>query len=200
MHRDRSTRREAAAIREADQGGAYAALASGGKGILPVARRPQAVGGGTMTEVVTMRVRALLLCVAVLGSSNCSRGGPEEPGTPPQLTVRQAVVSAAPTRAVGEDCTRGGASECRSGRCLHYKPEPGGGYVCSRTCASDAECPEEFSCRSWYPGEEGWCTPPASWAARPARDRPVHPAAGPMPKREAPPAASQTAFFDAGTP
>jgi hypothetical protein len=74
----------------------------------------------------------------------------------------------APTKEVGEGCDRYGASECRSGVCLHVKPLMGRGYVCSRACGSKAPCPMGWRCVQAVPGgEEGLrCAPPDEWTPR----------------------------------
>jgi hypothetical protein len=74
--------------------------------------------------------------------------------------------AAARTKQVGEDCTDSGQSECLSGVCLHTKPGPGEGYICSKQCQQDPDCPEGWRCAGTRPGAAAsFCIPPADWAA-----------------------------------
>jgi hypothetical protein len=70
---------------------------------------------------------------------------------------------------VGEDCSAHGASECVGALCVHAKAERGSGYVCSRRCQADAECPATWRCVSVVPGaQEAVCLPPATPTAGPS--------------------------------
>ena len=78
------------------------------------------------------------------------------------VTEHHFLTAAQATKQLGEDCTLYGASECISELCLHYKHDPASGYVCSRKCESDTNCPAGWRCVSTYPsaGSE-FCVPPA---------------------------------------
>ena len=78
------------------------------------------------------------------------------------VSEHQFLTAAQATKQLGEDCTLYGASECISELCLHYKHDPASGYVCSRKCESDTNCPAGWRCVSTYPsaGSE-FCVPPA---------------------------------------
>jgi hypothetical protein len=65
------------------------------------------------------------------------------------------------TKQLGEDCQKEGRSTCLSGLCLHVGAGPEEGYVCSRSCTGDGECPASWRCLQVYPSPEGWlCVPP----------------------------------------
>ena len=67
----------------------------------------------------------------------------------------------APDKALGDDCTTHGASECLSHLCLHV----GGrdkGYVCSQSCSENASCPTRWRCRSMsLSASQPVCVPPS---------------------------------------
>jgi hypothetical protein len=86
------------------------------------------------------------------------------PSSAPVLTEHRPRRDAHPTKTTGEDCTRAGASECRSGVCLHVKPQRDSGYVCSQACRSTADCPAQWLCSQIYPGADSqMCVPPTNW-------------------------------------
>lgn len=80
------------------------------------------------------------------------------------LTERKALQVGAKTKHLGEDCTLAGQSECHTGLCLHYRPEPLKGYICSDFCADSADCPSRWECVTLIPGsQERVCSPPPEW-------------------------------------
>ncbi len=84
--------------------------------------------------------------------------------TPPVLTDHRFGVAATPARRLGEDCSLNGKSDCQTGLCFHYRPNPGTGWVCSSTCKSVSDCPSGWGCSEVVPGSgEAFCAPPASW-------------------------------------
>jgi hypothetical protein len=80
------------------------------------------------------------------------------------VTEHSFLIAAQSTKRLAEDCTTYGASECMSELCVHYKHDPATGYVCSRPCEFDSDCPAIWRCVSTYPvkGSE-FCIPPADW-------------------------------------
>jgi hypothetical protein len=79
---------------------------------------------------------------------------------------------------LGEDCAAGGASDCASRLCLQSanvkatSAGRAGAYVCSAPCETLAQCPDEWSCVQFYPGEGGRaCVPPQGWVPHAARLR-----------------------------
>ncbi|QSQ18953.1 hypothetical protein JY651_26755 [Pyxidicoccus parkwayensis] len=77
----------------------------------------------------------------------------------------QPLVEGASRREVGEECTRGGNDECGSGRCIHVPGAARGqGYVCTRECRQDAECPQGWACVSVVPGAQVALCQPGSAA------------------------------------
>jgi hypothetical protein len=62
---------------------------------------------------------------------------------------------------VGDDCTEYGAAACVSGLCLHVSGQRARGYVCSRSCVENSDCPQGWSCRRAPPGAgDDACIPP----------------------------------------
>ncbi|MCY1019867.1 hypothetical protein [Pyxidicoccus sp. MSG2] len=75
-------------------------------------------------------------------------------------------MASAPSKELGEACTAHGASECRSGMCLHTGADPAEGYFCSTTCQTQAQCPSQWGCTQVHPGAQARvCIPPAEWQA-----------------------------------
>lgn len=108
--------------------------------------------------------RALHVAV-LLAAAGCSRSGsPKEKA--PQFRARQEIQAASATKEVGEDCTANGASACKSGICMHVKPHPLEGYVCSRGCTSDGDCLAGWGCKSVsVTASNRFCLPPDPAAA-----------------------------------
>jgi len=86
---------------------------------------------------------------------------------------RPLVAVGPPSKSVGEDCTTYGRAECLSGLCLHVRPRPDSGYLCSQACRGLEECPEGWQCARLMPGgsEEGVCQPPSGWVSAAASPR-----------------------------
>lgn len=115
-------------------------------------------------------VCAFLVSLAV-GGTACQPStvaGPEEKGTssPSQLPRvltehRPAPTTAASSKALGDDCTAHGASECRSRLCLHVGAREAG-YVCSQACEDNSSCPTHWECRFLsLSNRRAVCVPPA---------------------------------------
>lgn len=88
----------------------------------------------------------------------------EEASTPPPdvLTEHRPQALESPESDVGGPCGKGGASQCNAGLlCLHVRPEPSRGYVCTRKCQSHADCPQGWACTLLdLSTEDQVCTPP----------------------------------------
>lgn len=124
-----------------------------------------------------MRIRksALIVAIAALGiaGTGCRDQNPEKVEV---FSGHHFLASdKAPTKSLGEDCTEGGQAECKDqgAVCFHYQSDPARGYVCSVPCASDADCPVDWTCMSMLPGVEGsrYCSPPPTWIGRVAVER-----------------------------
>jgi hypothetical protein len=86
---------------------------------------------------------------------------------PPVLREHRLAVATVATKAVGEECSGAGASECSTGLCLHTGLERERGYFCSRACKALSDCPERWECRPMLPGEvTRVCIPPEGWATQ----------------------------------
>jgi hypothetical protein len=76
------------------------------------------------------------------------------------------------TKAIGEDCSGGGPSDCQSQLCFHYLPGAQTGFVCGKKCSSDADCPVTWSCQTVYPAPgNDFCVPPKTWTPQVAQMR-----------------------------
>lgn len=117
------------------------------------------------------RLLVLVLSTVVLACNGRQEEAREDVPSHVFTEHRATLVSAA-TKELGEDCTRHGASECLTGLCLHTQAEPRRGYICSSTCRSMKECPEEWSCAQLHPGESTRvCVPPDGWSERAVKRR-----------------------------
>lgn len=94
-----------------------------------------------------------------------------QPALVPPITEHRKLQVGSGTGKVGMDCSAGGASDCETKLCLQstnvktLSAGRAGGYVCSTPCATRAQCPEEWICVQFYPGEGGRaCVPPHGWA------------------------------------
>lgn len=109
----------------------------------------------------------MALAMGGLGCAEAMRSGSE--GEDNSLRAWQPIEAAAPAvkRPLGEDCTVAGRAECADGVCMHVQPDVNKGYVCSKTCQVDDDCPENWGCRPVVPGEStAYCLPPAGWTAK----------------------------------
>jgi hypothetical protein len=59
---------------------------------------------------------------------------------PKVLTQHQFITAATPTRAIFEDCSNGGPSDCASGLCIHTSASIHSDFVCTARCATDGDC------------------------------------------------------------
>ena len=124
--------------------------------------------GGTMRQ----RRRVLAWALALAAAGACKQERQDVKG--PVLTERRDAVAGGPSRlAWGEDCTAGQGPSCATAVCLKTGLERGRGHFCSGTCKSEADCPQEWSCRQVMPGPGGdLCIPPEGWVARAVGVRP----------------------------
>lgn len=117
-------------------------------------------------------VLGAVCAVAVAGHlASCGCGGPDDSARgPAQFTAHQFLKGGKPARQIGEECSQYGGSQCLTGLCLHHKPDPHSGWVCSKGCLHDGECPsaQGWSCRSILPPVPGnqYCVPPDSWTPK----------------------------------
>lgn len=100
---------------------------------------------------------------------SCSEVAREPAAEPPVLRAWAPLVgSERPTvkRSAGEDCSTTGRDGCGEGVCLHIEPHANRGYVCSKKCGVDDDCPASWGCRPMVPGDVvSHCVPPKGWAA-----------------------------------
>ncbi len=109
-----------------------------------------------------MRKLVLMLGLAAAVGAGCAKSQPETvaPVAEEVLTEHRPLGVEKATKEVGEDCTENGASACLSGICLHVKPGRKEGYVCSRACQGEQDCPRNWRCAQVYPtSQERLCTP-----------------------------------------
>jgi hypothetical protein len=86
------------------------------------------------------------------------------------LTEHRPLQAVRPTGRTGDDCKEFGASGCLSGLCLHTKPAPDEGHVCSQRCQSSSECPRDWNCGSPHLGSpERLCIPTPAWKPQPSQ-------------------------------
>lgn len=96
------------------------------------------------------------------GCSN-NQTEPATSGVRAVLTEHRPLQAQKATKQLGEDCSENGASTCLSGVCLHVKPGREEGYVCSRACQEEKECPRDWHCAQVYPTPQGrLCVPSLS--------------------------------------
>ncbi|WP_158616648.1 hypothetical protein [Corallococcus sp. CA054B] len=90
----------------------------------------------------------------------------------PVLAEHRTALAETASNEVGEDCTKHGASGCKSGLCLHTGALPDEGYFCSQTCTGEAQCPAQWKCSRVHPGASARvCIPPAEWKGAVAPSR-----------------------------
>jgi hypothetical protein len=129
-------------------------------------------GRGVPATRASLVAGLLLALLGGCGDRAPSATVPQASAEPAVLTDHVPVQAAAPTRAVGESCDTGGASECRSGFCLRISPDPRKGRVCSALCKDDAGCPRTWRCTQLHPSAGGQaCTPPEGWEGAVAEPR-----------------------------
>lgn len=118
-------------------------------------------------------LRVIVFGLCFLASSACEKSESLQQAPLDSLVLREHRPSQAEksTKEVGESCTQAGASECRSGICLHAAP--GGraqAYFCSQSCTDVAGCPAGWGCAQLFPGQPGnVCVPPSTWAGAAAQ-------------------------------
>jgi hypothetical protein len=110
------------------------------------------------------------LGLAVFGVVGCEgRGAPlEKAAFSDRLLLASRADPSASKVAQGEPC-RPGEERCAEGACLLVHVHPGleQEAYCSKTCTSDSDCLDQWSCSSVLPGPNGrMCVPPAEWKLR----------------------------------
>lgn len=79
------------------------------------------------------------------------------------VTDHRFLAANAPARKIGEDCSQNGASICLSGTCVHYLPIYNSGFVCTRACSRDDDCPTNWRCETVGGPGTDHCLPPQDW-------------------------------------
>jgi len=114
-----------------------------------------------------------VLGLAILAA--CQSNPTTEPEPPTLFREHKFLTSAAQSKSMGEDCTTGGASDCKKDApiCWHYAAEtPEAGYVCTRACSEEEDCPRDWGCVSISSGEgNSFCAPPLTWLPSAAAPR-----------------------------
>ena len=106
--------------------------------------------------------RLQYLCVPILVLSACERPAPPDPRVPPLTEVRS-LTKPDHLLEVGGDCTPYGGQGCASGLCLKTTGDRLSGYVCSKRCTQDGDCPSRWGCVQVHAGSDGMvCAPPAA--------------------------------------
>lgn len=98
----------------------------------------------------------------LIGGCDVERSGTSNsPTASPIVRKHDFIKAAQPTKAIGEPCDVGGASECFSNLCVHTSP---GGrlhedHKCSQLCGPGrSPCPMGFICAQGHPSPDGmWC-------------------------------------------
>ncbi len=88
----------------------------------------------------------LLLATAAFA---CSPSGSSKADEGPELVFSEHKFLKAdrPTKEIGEACDTYGASECKSGLCVHaINPASDRGHVCTMLCSSHRDCPGDWMC------------------------------------------------------
>ena len=103
-------------------------------------------------------------CIASLASfvvvlSSCTETNAPPRSGPEVLHERRELQAAAPTKAIGEDCTAVGRSDCLSGLCLKTANSEPTQRICSKICLSDGDCPISWRCNPLHPNAPRVCVP-----------------------------------------
>lgn len=116
------------------------------------------------------------LCLVFLSVASCVAEEAPPPPKPASTVFSEATLLGQPTtglhnRQLGEDCTVGRHGDCAtSALCLKVGATLDGGFVCSRACENEDDCPAEFRCLEFLPGHRV-CVPPPAWTPRVAAQR-----------------------------
>ncbi len=98
-------------------------------------KRPEAsravVSLPVLARLPVVALPALLTLIA-----SCNR-----PSEPQMFQARQAIKDGKHDKELGADCGEDRASGCKSGLCAHTQADPEKGWICSRTCQIDEDCP-----------------------------------------------------------
>ncbi len=104
---------------------------------------------------------ALLLLLGAACGLNEPKADPDEHQFRAQARVDE--VQGGNTKkklSIGDDCGKTGHNGCASGVCLHARPEPTLGWVCSKQCISSTDCLTGWSCRGVGQAErKEFCVP-----------------------------------------
>lgn len=103
----------------------------------------------------------LLPMLVVLGAGACNK--PDAP-TVEVYQAHQFLADGKQDKDLGADCGKQGPSACRSNLCIHTQAGSGDGWVCSKRCETDEDCPSspvQWRCVQIFPaaGNEV-CLPP----------------------------------------
>lgn len=113
---------------------------------------------------------AFLLVESGCSSSPGGRAEGEREEMVDRVLAYSPLVSQSQRRHVGESCD-GEIGSCSTGLCLHVSALPSAGYVCSKACDEDADCPEQFRCVVLHGIPIRVCVPPRGWQGQPAGAR-----------------------------
>jgi len=120
-------------------------------------------------RVVRGVLPGLLAVVMLLGAAGCDSSGESQH----VFTGHSFLTTGSGAAKAGEACDKAGKSDCKSKLCIHYKSAPSDGWVCSRACQQDEDCPDLWRCVAITSPAEGnqYCVPPADWTPSAAADR-----------------------------
>lgn len=114
-------------------------------------------------------LRAVVLVAGSLAMMACSgiEDRPREPAAAERfVAVRNDAVAGTASRRTlgfGEDCSALGNRACKSELAVHLKPLPNDGWVCTKSCETDADCEKGWVCTRVGALGEQRCVPPAGW-------------------------------------
>lgn len=104
-------------------------------------------------------MRIVLWCVLFCCVSACVREEAQTDVGQPVFGEHQFLAVKQANFSVGEDCTQGGSSACASALCLHVGTLKDSGYICSKACADETQCPQGWACVSLSSADSA-CVPP----------------------------------------
>lgn len=120
------------------------------------------LGGSAMLRVrlATSSVLGVIL-VSCGNLTDHAVSGPDQPVvTEHRFVAPRQGESALAQRGFGSDCTQHGAPTCAPGICLHVAHDRNAGFVCSRQCVGNEDCPNGWSCSQTHPAPGGaMCVP-----------------------------------------
>lgn len=115
--------------------------------------------------------------VALLVTGTACTGNLSAPPEHRALSEKSLALAASPTAGpkggIGQPCPTGEGTECESGWCLKTGIIRKEGYFCTAECATEKNCPLDWSCRQPYPeAPNRWCVPPENWNGHKVEVRP----------------------------